>query len=196
MGSTWWTGTPTVRSRSRPLLISALLTSPNLTAGSFVGTVVEHNTLNSLSSMIKIGIAIGGMSWGSDNRTVARTFGGIVRNNHFQSGPTDAGFFGFAIALAGHEGAMVTGNRASQASFGGLPTRFCIPNVLPPSPRAFVYDQWTTPGRTVQAEFWNAPLVFLICESALSFPCPLAELRRADSPVLYLSRAKARNRVL
>ncbi|ORY78843.1 hypothetical protein BCR35DRAFT_304837, partial [Leucosporidium creatinivorum] len=146
-------------------------------SGSFEGTVVENNLINADSNMIKLGIAIGGMSWGSDNRTVARTFGGTVRNNVFQSGSN--GFFGFGISVAGHMSANVYGNDATGANFGGLPTSFCIPNVLPPSPRAFVYDQWTTSG-SLQSQFTSAPLVFLICLQ----PGPIAVRGQQPQPQL------------
>lgn len=44
--------------------------------------------------MIKVGIAIGGMTWGSDNRTAARTYGGTFRNNVFKT--SGSGYFGYA----------------------------------------------------------------------------------------------------
>lgn len=49
--------------------------------------------------MIKIGIAIGVLSW-QDSRATARTFGGSFENNVFTSGPT--GYFGYGITVAGH----------------------------------------------------------------------------------------------
>lgn len=42
--------------------------------------------------MMKVGIALGGMTWGSDNRTAARTHGGTFRNNIFKS--SNDGYFG------------------------------------------------------------------------------------------------------
>lgn len=74
----------------------------------------------------------GGMTWGSYNVTAARTQvrisrsacspsaltislqGGVVRNNVFKSGST--GYFGYAIAVAGHVNADVTGNDARRAA--------------------------------------------------------------------------------
>jgi hypothetical protein len=44
--------------------------------------------------MMKVGIAIGGMTWGSDNRTAARTYGGSFRNNVFKT--SGSGYFGCA----------------------------------------------------------------------------------------------------
>ncbi|GAA5919458.1 hypothetical protein JCM1841_002405 [Sporobolomyces salmonicolor] len=62
--------------------------------------------------------------WGSDNRTAARTYAGIVRNNAFQSGST--GYFSYAVAIAGHENVTVYGNDASGANFGGDPSTACM----------------------------------------------------------------------
>ncbi|GAA5987417.1 hypothetical protein JCM11641_002284 [Rhodosporidiobolus odoratus] len=131
-------------------------------AGSFEGTVVEGNTLIADTNMIKIGIALGGMSWGSDNRTASRTYGGTVRNNVFKSGST--GYFGYAVSVAGHNNAVISGNDASGANFGGDPSDACIPVPMVPTSQAFVYDQWTTPGSKLQSDFVEAPLVFLICQ--------------------------------
>ncbi|GAA5893364.1 hypothetical protein JCM8208_004420 [Rhodotorula glutinis] len=131
-------------------------------SGSFDGTVVEDNLIFADTNMIKAGIALGGMVWGSDNRTAARTWGGIVRNNVFKSG---SGYFGYAIAVAGHQKAMISGNDASGAAFGGGPSEACVPNPTVPTSQAFVYDHWTTTGSTLQNNFVNAPLVFLICQA-------------------------------
>ncbi|KAK4705733.1 hypothetical protein P7C70_g469, partial [Phenoliferia sp. Uapishka_3] len=151
--------------------------------GGFTGTVVEGNTIIANTDMIKIGIALGGvsashpsylliqflmlrslsqMSWGSDNRTASRNFDGVFRDNTFKSGPT--GYFGYAMTVAGHENATVTGNDASGASFGGDPSVSCIPNPMVPTSQAFVFDQWTTPGYTLQDNFVDQALVFLICQ--------------------------------
>jgi len=87
-------------------------------SGDYTGTVVEKNTLNAESNYIKVGIPMGGMTWGTDNRTIARNFGGTVRDNTFKSGST--GYFGFAIGIAGYENATLSGNDASAANFGGV----------------------------------------------------------------------------
>lgn len=160
LGSTI-SGNTIIAQNRRPLGgINAVDYSPY--AGSYEGTVVEGNTLIADTNMIKVGIALGGMSWGSDNRTASRTFGGTFRNNVFKSGST--GFFGYAISVAGHNNALVYGNDASGAKFGGDPSGACIPNPLVPTSQAFVYDQWTTPGSQLQNNFANFPLVFLICQ--------------------------------
>lgn len=107
------------------------------------------------------------MTWGSDNRTAARTYGGTVRNNILKS--AGDGYFGFGISVAGHNNAVVQGNNADQAKFGGSPSTLCIPSVMPPTPAPFYYDPYTTPGAQLQKEFIAAPLVFMICRSLLSF---------------------------
>ncbi|GAA5906473.1 hypothetical protein JCM6882_004445 [Rhodosporidiobolus microsporus] len=156
-------------------------------AGTYEGTVVEGNTLIADTNMIKIGIALGGMSWGSDNRTAARTYGGVVRNNVFKSG--SSGYFGYAISVAGHNNANVYGNDASGANFGGEPSVACIPNPMVPKSQAFVYDQWTTPGSQLQNNFVNAPLVFLICQE----PGPVVGSGNAPSTGMILSGATISN---
>nr|CRX79286.1 hypothetical protein ls5931a1_00080 [Leucosporidium scottii] len=153
--------------------------------GSFEGTIVENNVLSAESSFTKLGIAMGGMSWGSDNRTASRTSGGIVRNNLFTSGPT--GFFGFAISVAGHLSVNVYGNDATTANFGGNPSSSCIPNVLPPSPRAFVYDRWTT-GGSLQPQFTSAPLAFASNPAPSSSEGNKHRVQRRLQPTLLLRR--------
>ncbi|BGP24006.1 hypothetical protein Rt10032_c05g2284 [Rhodotorula toruloides] len=130
-------------------------------SGSFDGTVVENNVINTQGAMLKTGIALGSMTWGSDNRTAARTSLGTFRNNVLKSSGT--GYFGYAISVAGHNNATVYGNDASAAQFGGSVSGWCIPSVPPPSPRAFVYDHETTPGSMLQNNFQDFQLVFDIC---------------------------------
>ncbi|BGP54902.1 hypothetical protein JCM8202_003413 [Rhodotorula sphaerocarpa] len=131
-------------------------------SGTFADVVVEGNTLVTSGHMMKVGIALGGMTWGSDNRTAARTHGGTFRNNIFKS--SNDGYFGFGISVAGHIDAVVSGNDASGASFGGQASSWCVPSVLPPSPQAFIYDQYTTPGSDLENNFFQAPIVFAICQ--------------------------------
>lgn len=63
--------------------------------GNFAGTVVANNHLFANSTMIKVGIAIGSMTWGSNNDPSVRPFGGIVKDNLFTSGPN--GYFGYGV---------------------------------------------------------------------------------------------------
>ena len=64
-------------------------------SGSFSGVTVSGNTIHSAANFIKVGIAMGGMTWGVDNRTDARTYGGTVTGNTFTSGTY--GYFGYAM---------------------------------------------------------------------------------------------------
>ncbi|KAL8290016.1 hypothetical protein RQP46_002955 [Phenoliferia psychrophenolica] len=130
--------------------------------GGYTGTVVERNTIIAQSTMIKIGMALGGMSWGSYNVSTARTFDGLFQDNTFTSGPS--GYFGYAISVAGHDRATVLNNDATTANFGGGPSIACIPIPLVPTSQAFVYDEYTTSDHLLQSNFVNKPLVFLICQ--------------------------------
>ncbi|SCZ99435.1 BZ3500_MvSof-1268-A1-R1_Chr3-1g06010 [Microbotryum saponariae] len=110
--------------------------------GNFSGVVVRNNVIKSKVSLIKVGIAMGTMVWGTDNRTIARTFGGTVQNNVFTSGAS--GYFGYAIAVAGHANAVVTGNVAKLANFGGVESPQCFTSWFPlPKPQGFVADPYT-----------------------------------------------------
>ncbi|GAA6061226.1 hypothetical protein JCM10212_002685 [Sporobolomyces blumeae] len=132
--------------------------------GTYEGTVIKNNKLIAQNSMIKVGIAIGGMVWGVDNRTAARTWGGSFIDNTFTSGPK--GYFAYAIGVSGHKGATITGNRIDGANFGGVDSPSCFTNWFPlPQPQPFVADPYTTPESTFQDGFWlKTVLVLLICK--------------------------------
>ncbi|KAM0789019.1 hypothetical protein ACM66B_003085 [Microbotryomycetes sp. NB124-2] len=131
-------------------------------SGTYEGTVVSDNKINAHAKMIKVGIALGSMTWGSDNRTASRTFAGTVRNNILRSG-TNKGYFMYGISAAGHNDPVIMGNDASTANFGGQPSVACIPQPMIPPAQPFVHDSWTTPGANLQSDFNNQPLVFTIC---------------------------------
>ena len=150
----------TITAVSRRALGGINLVDYNPFAGSYAGVSVADNTINAASSFIKVGIALGGMTWGSDNRSIARTYGGTVRNNRITSGP--GGYLGFGISVAGHNNAVVDGNVAT-AQFGGSPSQYCIPDPMVPTPGPFYFDPYTTPGSKLQSDFVAAPLVFMIC---------------------------------
>ncbi|GAA6007889.1 hypothetical protein JCM10207_004914 [Rhodosporidiobolus poonsookiae] len=132
-------------------------------AGSFEGVVVQGNNIVANEAYMKIGVAMGGLVWGTDNRTTARTYGGTVQDNLFLSGFT--GYFGFGIAVAGHNYATVTGNTFKQANFGGVDTAACFTAYYPlPAPEAVVADPYTTPGSVFQAGFdLRQTIVYAIC---------------------------------
>ncbi|GAA5875582.1 hypothetical protein JCM8547_007587 [Rhodosporidiobolus lusitaniae] len=118
-------------------------------AGSFVGTVVQDNNIVAQGSMIKVGIAMGGMIWGVDNRTSSRTYGGLVQNNHFTSGTT--GYFGFGIATSGHNAATIKGNVFTKSNYGGVDSTACFTAYYPlPAPEALVGDPYTCTGNSFQ----------------------------------------------
>ncbi|KAM0754313.1 hypothetical protein T439DRAFT_323166 [Meredithblackwellia eburnea MCA 4105] len=136
-------------------------------SGSFEGTVVSGNTINANTNFIKVGVPLGGMTWGVDNRTVARTFGGSVIGNTFISGST--GYFGYAIGMAGHENATILNNNAKRANFGSIESSSCFTSWFPlPNPQSWIRDQWTTPGGTYQKGFSLSTLVLLICRGPSS----------------------------
>lgn len=63
--------------------------------GPYTNTVVSGNTIHSKASMIKIGIAVGTLSWGSQNSSDFRTSAGTFNDNTFTSDST--GYFGFGM---------------------------------------------------------------------------------------------------
>lgn len=67
--------------------------------GSFQGVTVSSNTLIAQSTMIKVGIMIGTLSFQNYNSTAFRNFGGSILNNKLVSGAT--GMFGFGLSVAG-----------------------------------------------------------------------------------------------
>jgi hypothetical protein len=103
------------------------------------------------------------MSWGTDNRTIARTFDGEIKDNVFSSGPT--GYFGYSISVAGHENITISGNTAVNANFGGVESSSCFTYWFPlPTPQPFIADPWTTPGCQPQSDFLtNITLVLPVC---------------------------------
>lgn len=123
-------------------------------------------------------MCIGGMCWGVDNRTAARTYGGSVESNTFSSGrsgyfqvrppfllsySTDV-FVQFAIAAVGHTKVSISGNTAKEANFGGIPSSSCFPQFPAPAPQAFVADLVTVPLSTMNAgTTWGPSIVIPIC---------------------------------
>lgn len=131
-------------------------------AGSYLGVVVANNTLNAKSQFIKVGIPIGGMIWGTDNRTTSRGGYGTVTGNTFISGTK--GYFGYTIGIAGHENVTVTENRAVRANYGSITSAACFEWLFHlPTPQAFTLDPTNTPGGIFQDRFTLATLALLIC---------------------------------
>lgn len=65
-------------------------------AGDYSGTTVSGNTIVSDNAMIKIGVAVGLMAWGSYNQSDYRTDGGSITNNVFKSNG-GTGYFGYGM---------------------------------------------------------------------------------------------------
>ncbi|KAM0787566.1 hypothetical protein ACM66B_003636 [Microbotryomycetes sp. NB124-2] len=149
--------------RTRQALGGINLVDYNPFGGSYAGVTVTGNTITTETQFIKVGIAIGTLAWGTDNRTMARPSGGSVTNNVLQSGLT--GYFGYGIAISGMNLTTVTGNKATKAKFGGTYTSNCFQSIAPLPPfQAFVQDKYTTPTCKVDATFTKTHnVVFPIC---------------------------------
>ncbi|KAL8276755.1 hypothetical protein RQP46_010864 [Phenoliferia psychrophenolica] len=146
----------TIISQNRQLLGGINMVDFGSFSGSFQGTVVNRNIIWAKGSMIKMGVAIGGMVWGVDNRTESRTHGGTVTGNSFLSSGT--GYFHYAIGAAGHNGAVVSGNNARRGSYGGVDSGACFPAFPLPSPQALGVGVEVA-GAALRAAipFWPAP---------------------------------------
>ncbi|KAL8277567.1 hypothetical protein RQP46_009999 [Phenoliferia psychrophenolica] len=134
----------TIITNDRQLLCGIDMVDWSPFSGSFTGTNVIKNTIIASGNFMKLGIAIGGLAVGVDNRTISRTYGGNVQGNRFQSGRT--GYFGYAIGMAGHENITIMANDARQANFGSIESTSCFTSLFTlPAPQSFIADQWTTP---------------------------------------------------
>ncbi|KAM0746134.1 hypothetical protein T439DRAFT_294532, partial [Meredithblackwellia eburnea MCA 4105] len=130
--------------------------------GNYSGVQVYNNNIISQGAMIKIGIALGPLSWGSYDNPSYRNYGGTFQNNILSSGPN--GYFAFGVTAAALNNTVVTGNSFSGANFGGVPTSVCT-SYTPPSPGPLYWDPTTTSGLTLQNGFNGSTfLVFLICD--------------------------------
>ncbi|GAA98691.1 uncharacterized protein L969DRAFT_20835 [Mixia osmundae IAM 14324] len=129
--------------------------------GNFSGLIVEKNNIVSAGSMIKVGIAMGTLVWGSINSTQFQNSGGTVRYNTLSSSG-QYGYIGFGIATAGHLNAATYGNTFSAAAWNGIPSQACVGQFLPPRPKALTYDPYTTSG-SFQTGSSQDTLMFLIC---------------------------------
>ncbi|KAK4051193.1 hypothetical protein OIV83_003015 [Microbotryomycetes sp. JL201] len=149
--------------RTRQALGGINMVDYNPFGGSYAGVTVTANTITSDTQFIKVGIAIGTLSWGTDNRTIARPSGGTVSNNILQSGLT--GYFGYGISISGMNLTTVTGNKATKAKFGGTYTSSCFQSIAPLPPfQAFVQDKYTTPTCKIDNNFVKTNnVVFPIC---------------------------------
>ncbi|KAM0751727.1 hypothetical protein T439DRAFT_300725 [Meredithblackwellia eburnea MCA 4105] len=150
----------TIISATRNLMGGVNAVDINPWAGSFAGTVVSGNTINSKSAMIKVGLPIGSMVWGSNNSTSQRTSNGTWTGNTLTSGAT--GYFGYGIAIGGHNSASVYENTFVNANFAGVVSGSCT-NPPPPTPAPLYFDPTTSPGRVIESDFAPTSICYLIC---------------------------------
>ncbi|KAL8290115.1 hypothetical protein RQP46_003054 [Phenoliferia psychrophenolica] len=134
-------------------------------AGSFNNTLVKDNFIFANTTMIKVGIALGTLVWGSIRNPAGYTYGGTVTGNAFSTGSSNTpGYFGYGLPVGGHYYGTVLNNSFKEASFGGAPSSTCtIP--LPPTPGPLYIDPTSTGGGTLQPGYSNQHISFLICNA-------------------------------
>lgn len=115
--------------------------------------------------MIKVGVAIGPLTWGTWNDTAARTIGPIIQGNTFTSGRK--GYLGFGIAVAGADATTVASNDFSGATFDGQLEPYCISTVPPPT--SVIVNPYATSGLTIrQSDIVQADFNLAICVSPIN----------------------------
>ncbi|KAF5371201.1 hypothetical protein D9758_004094 [Tetrapyrgos nigripes] len=133
--------------------------------GNFSNVVVYNNTIlggfatdradagdtkgeNKEDVIVKIGIAIGPMTWFGDRYGKNVTSGGTVKENRF------SGAFSYAIALTSATNFVVENNVLfDNTSFIGSRGPNCSSDDVTPTPAAFVIDQNTVSSSTTQSDF-------------------------------------------
>ncbi|KAL8283195.1 hypothetical protein RQP46_005973 [Phenoliferia psychrophenolica] len=129
--------------------------------GDYANTVVSGNTITASGAMIKVGLALGPLTWSNLNSTGYRNSGGSFTNNMFTT--AGLGYFGYGISVSGYTGGTVTGNKFTAASFGGVTGAACQNSPAVPFGAAYV-NQYTTSGMTLQSSIVNAgAFCFMIC---------------------------------
>lgn len=134
-------------------------------SGDYTGVEVTGNTLDAQADMIKIGLAIGPLTWSSINSTSYRGRNGLWTGNTFTS--TGPGYFGYGVALSSHNSATVTGNIFVNANFGGTTGPSCTIKPMPAF-QPFLLNPYTTPAATLQVGFSPAAFQYAIWYSFLS----------------------------
>lgn len=66
--------------------------------GDYTGVVISGNTIRTEDAMIKIGVAVGLMVWGTYNDTSFRTFGASITGNNFVSNG-GTGYFTYGMSV-------------------------------------------------------------------------------------------------
>ncbi|KAL8277012.1 hypothetical protein RQP46_010546 [Phenoliferia psychrophenolica] len=129
--------------------------------GNYSGVDVSGNTISAVGSMIKVGIAVGPLSWGTNNVSAEYNFDGRFADNTFTSGPSPSGQFGYGIAVGGHRTPTIVSNSFKDASFGGVSTDTCAIK-LPPFGPLYKDPQTTTAG-SFQESFVDSTVSYMIC---------------------------------
>jgi len=172
----------TIIARGNTLLGGINLVDHGPYAGDYSGTVISGNTILADNAMIKVGVATGLMAWGTYNVSDYRTHGGIIRNNVFRANG-GSGYFGYGIAVGGHDNAVVSGNNYDQALFGGAPSYACVNGVIPPF-QAAIWSPYTTNGGSYQSGITSlVDFSFLICIMPCQYDSSCAANMRLTGPI-------------
>lgn len=97
--------------------------------------------------MIKVGVAMGPLTWGTWNSTDARTYGASFTGNTFVSGGS-RGYFGYGVAVAGSNSMTVHSNNFGGAQFSGKKSTSCYPNT--PDPTSVIVNPYASDSLNVQ----------------------------------------------
>lgn len=120
------------------------------------------------------------MAWGSYNSTDYQTRNGKVINNQFIS---SGSYFGYGVAVAGHQNIYTAGNSFAGAKFSGTPSAACLHAVMPPDPMALTrstYTSWGAFQRVTDA----SQLAFLICLMPSEYATE-GKLRKRANPISF-----------
>ncbi|GLY26851.1 right-handed parallel beta-helix repeat-containing protein [Kineosporia sp. NBRC 101731] len=152
----------TIIAKKRTLLGGINLVDYGPMDGNYAKTVVSGNTIRADGALIKIGLAMGPGVWSCTDTLVT---GGTVTGNTLE-GST----MGYGYAVNGVKDFTITGNK-DNSTHVGIPNGTC--DGSNPKPAGFLVD--TAQGGTVQSEFSQAGLRFLLGISYRSASSPLPE---------------------
>ncbi|GHJ42585.1 right-handed parallel beta-helix repeat-containing protein [Streptomyces sp. TS71-3] len=140
----------TVVARTRNLLGGINLVDYAPVNGNYNGSVVQNNTINAQSALIKVGIAMGPAVWTCSTNIV---YGAKVANNTLTGG-----HMGYGFPVNGVKDFTVTGN-VDKSTHVGTPVAGC--GGLPARPAGFQVAQQT--ASTLQSQYVNtSPLTYLL----------------------------------
>ncbi|KAL8292294.1 hypothetical protein RQP46_001760 [Phenoliferia psychrophenolica] len=142
-----------------------LNTVTDATDGAIVVFGAPGSTVTANLIVANTRVAMGGVNMVDKNPYSGSFAGTTVTLNTFNANSSMikvGRYFGYGIAVAGHNNATVTGNIFKSANFAGIASGSCT-SALPPTPGPLYIDPTNTPGAIVQDAFVNATLSFLIC---------------------------------